>query len=551
MAKARLFYLPLGGAGEIGMNMYVYGYGPTGRENLIIVDAGISFPDSNSAPGIDLVIPDISWLRSHKKRIKGIFLTHAHEDHLGALARVLENIDAPVFGRRFTTLIASNKLAEFDIPTDFIQCVDQYPSIVDVGAFKVSFIPVTHSIPESSALLIESPAGRIVHTGDFRIDSKPLIGEPFDHNLWKQIGKGDVTALVCDSTNVFINREGRSESIIGPAFTNLFDESKGLVAATTFASNVARVRQIAEAAHNVGRSIVLLGRAMTRMTSAALEAGVISSFPPCVEPSVALGMPREKLLLLTTGSQGEDRSATTQLSYGKFRGFKLVAGDTMLFSSKTIPGNELSVAGVMNRLAALGVNVIEDHEQVYHVSGHANRPEVTKIHHLLSPDLVIPMHGEIRHLVEHARLAKLNGYNAVVVKNGQLLNLKSKKIEDHSDKIGKIYLDQDVMISEDSQSLKERRRMSREGVIFVNIIVYDEDNIYLCVECIGFEMIDNSMPDEFVKDFIIQKLEEIDCFDEKSAVSHEIEIANSLRKTVANLCGKRPILRINTVVNQR
>lgn len=549
MAKARLIYLPLGGAGEIGMNLYVYGYGPKGRENLIVVEAGIAFPNYLSPPGIDFVMPDISWLKKRAKRVKGIFLTHAHEDHVGAIVQLVEHIDAPVYARRFTSLLIQQKFEEVGFSPSYINCLDVEPHLVEVDGFKISFIPVTHSIPESSALLIESPIGRIVHTGDFRIDGNPMIGSPFDYKVWQKIGNDGVNVLVCDSTNVFVNRKGRSESVINQSLVNLFSETKGLVAATTFASNVARVRQIAEAGYNAGRSIVLLGRAMVKMTTVAQESGVITDFPPTISPEEGRRLPREKLLLLTTGSQGEPRSATTQLSYGKFRGYKLVSGDTLLYSSKTIPGNELSVSGAINRFASNGVKVIEDNNQIYHVSGHANEPELTELQHMLKPDLVVPMHGEIRHLFEHAELANRNGYNSKVVTNGQMLDLIDGEINFVDENVGKLFFDRKGFHPENAPHFRDRWKMAREGVVIVVVLESRSHEFSVAIDTIGFELNNTADLEDYIKK-AINGHSALEDFDDEISEFFEENLVRLVSKAISGEYGRKPIIRVFFVGNE-
>ena len=263
---------------------------------------------------------------------------------------------------------------------------------------KVGFLPISHSIPEASALVIDTPAGRVIHTGDFKIDETPVVGEPFDRALWKEVSSGGVRALVCDSTNVFSPHPGRSEATVGPEIEKLVQAAPNMVVATTFASNIARVKTLAEAGHRAGRSICLLGRAMRRMVEAAVESGVLTDFPKTVSPEDAADIPRQNLMLLATGSQGERRAASAALSRGKYLGLELTEGDLFLFSSKTIPGNEVEVARVMNNFSERGVDVVEDEGGLYHVSGHANRPDLEAMHELVAPKMVIPMHGEHRHL---------------------------------------------------------------------------------------------------------------------------------------------------------
>ncbi len=376
MSNERVIYLPLGGAGEIGMNAYVYGYGKPGKEKLILVDLGVTFPDMDGSPGVDLILPDISWLVKRKNDLEAIYVTHAHEDHVGAIAHYYGQLGAPVYARAFTANIARRKMAEHGHPEKAVKVVSPWPKTVKSGPFTVGFAPISHSIPESSALVIDTPKGRIVHTGDFKIDTSPGVGEPFDHAMFEDIGKDGVLALMCDSTNVFTQHEGRSEATVGPEIEKLVASAKGMVAATTFASNVARVLTLAGAGERAGRSICLMGRAMRRMVEASVETGVLKDFPPTVSPEDAKSMPRENLMLIVTGSQGERRAASAQLANGKYQGIKLKEGDLFLFSSKTIPGNERGVIRIMNQFSEIGVDVVDDDSGRYHVSGHANRPGI-------------------------------------------------------------------------------------------------------------------------------------------------------------------------------
>ena len=281
MSKSdRLIYLPLGGAGEIGMNAYVYGHGPADKERLIVVDLGVTFPDMDTSPGIDLIMADIAWLAENADRIDAIFITHAHEDHIGALALLWPRLKAPVYARKFTATIATLKMEEKGNPLDVIRTVSARPETIEAGPFRVQFVPVSHSIPESSALVIDTPAGRIVHTGDFKLDGTPIVGEPFNPEEWHAIAKegSGVKVLTCDSTNVFSPHPGRSEATLAEPLSKLIAEQKGMVVATTFASNVARLKTLAEAGQAAGRSICMLGRAMKRMITASVETGVLADF---------------------------------------------------------------------------------------------------------------------------------------------------------------------------------------------------------------------------------------------------------------------------------
>ena len=475
MSQKRLMYLPLGGAGEVGMNCYVYGYGPRDKERLIVVDLGVTFPDMDSSPGVDLIIPDIAWLEARKDRIDGVFITHAHEDHVGAVGHTYASLGAPIYTRVFTANIARRKLEEHGVAADAVTVMSAWPDQVALGPFKVGFLPISHSIPESSGLVIDTPEGRVVHTGDFKLDETPLVGEGWDPVLWGEIAKPGVKALVCDSTNVFSLVSGRSEATLGDNITQLVASADQLVVATTFASNVARVKTLAEAARRAGRSVCLMGRAMNKMVEAALETGVLSDFPPVISPEEALDVPRGNMMFLVTGSQGERRAASAQLANGKYRGHKLKEGDLFLFSSKTIPGNERGVIKIINLLSEIGVDVVDDSTGAYHVSGHANRPDLEAMHALMQPQILVPMHGEHRHLRAHANVAKAKGIQSVVAVNGMVINLSGNapKVEEFVE-TGRTYIDGSVQIGALDGVVRDRIRMSLNGHVMVSVILDDD-----------------------------------------------------------------------------
>jgi ribonuclease J len=477
MSANRLIYLPLGGAGEIGMNSYVYGYGPAGKERLILVDLGVAFPDMDTSPGVDLILPDVSWLHDKLDRLEAIFITHAHEDHIGALAPLWPQLKKKVYARRFTALIGKLKFDEAGLPKDQIVTVGPRPGTVEVGPFKVQFVPVSHSIPESSALVIDTPAGRIFHSADFKIDHNPVVGEAWDDARFAQIvAERPVKAMTCDSTNVFSTHEGRSESTLGPALTDLIRSSSGMVVATTFGSNVARLKTLAEAARAADRTICVLGRSMKRMLSASEEAEVLTGFPRTVSPEEALEVPRRNLMLLVTGSQGERRAASAQLSRGKYLGIEMKEGDTFLFSSKTIPGNERDVLRIWNAFSEKGVQVIDDQGGKYHVSGHANRPDLEHVHRLILPDMLIPMHGEHRHLTEHVRIATEAGIAAAVAPNGTMLDLTGDvpEVAEYVE-TGRLYLDGTALIGALDGVVRDRIRMALNGHALVTILLDEND----------------------------------------------------------------------------
>ncbi|MGA0539335.1 ribonuclease J [Neotabrizicola sp. VNH66] len=477
MTKDRLIYLPLGGAGEVGMNAYVYGYGAPGKERLILVDMGVTFPDMDSAPGVELIMPDMTWLEERADRLDAIFITHAHEDHIGGLGHLWPKLKARVYARRFTAAIGRLKLEEAGQPADTITTVEARPAVVEAGPFKVQFVPLAHSIPESAALIIDTPAGRIVHTGDFKLDRDPVVGEGWDDALWQGVAdEAPVKVLACDSTNVYSTHPGRSESTLQAPLTQLIQSAPSMFVATTFGSNVARLKTLAEAAVAADRSVCVMGRSMKRMLSVAQETGVLTVFPKTVSPEEALEIPRRNLMLLVTGSQGERRAAAAALSRGKYLGFEMREGDTFLFSSRVIPGNEKDVLRIWNSFSEMGVTVVDDTDGLYHVSGHANRPDLEHVHRLLLPDMLIPMHGEHRHLSEHARIATEAGIAARVATNGMMLDLTGEVpvVAEHVE-TGRIYLDGTVLIGALDGVIRERIRMALNGHVLATVILDEND----------------------------------------------------------------------------
>jgi len=472
--KNRLIYLPLGGAGEIGMNMYLYGYGPKNDERFILVDVGVTFPNMESSPGVDLIMADPSYIVERADRLEAIFITHAHEDHIGAIGLLYPQLQAPIFCRAFTSAIARNKMERHGQDTAAVNEVGIWPETVEAGPFTVGFAPISHSIPEASALVIDSPAGRIFHSGDFKIDPDPQVGEAFDPALMKEIAQGGIKAFVCDSTNVFNHNAGRSEASLPSAITEMMTHASGMVVATTFASNVARLKTLAQAATDAGRHVVMVGRAMNVMTQTAMSTGVLTDFPPVLSVEDAKGMPRDKLMVLATGSQGERRAASAQLAVGKYQGMELKQGDTFLFSSKTIPGNEVGVGRIHNQLAEKGVVVVAEDDR-YHVSGHANRPDLDRLQTLLNPELVVPMHGEYRHLREHAEMAIANGRASVIAPNGTMIDITNgAKVVAHID-TGRTYLDGTVLISAMDGIVRQRLQFAMRGHVVVSVMI-DEAN---------------------------------------------------------------------------
>ncbi|WP_342071372.1 ribonuclease J [Yoonia algicola] len=541
----RLIYLPLGGAGEIGMNAYVYGYGKPGKERLIVVDLGVTFPDMDGTPGVDLILPDIAWLKARKAQIEGIFITHAHEDHVGAIGHYWEQLGAPVYARPFTANIARRKLDEHGHPESVVKVVGVYPEMIKCGPLTVSYLPISHSIPESAGLLIDTPEGRVLHSGDFKIDENPVVGDPWNEALWEEVSKDGVKALICDSTNVFSRDPGRSESSIGDAIADMMKEAKGMVVATTFASNIARLKTLAIAAQKADRSVVLLGRAMRRMVEAATEVGILKGFPPVVSPEDALQMPRENVMLLVTGSQGERRAASAQLAQGNYMGIKLKDGDTFLFSSKTIPGNERGVIRIMNQLSELGVDVIDDAGGKYHVSGHANRPDLARLHQITKPQTLIPMHGEHRHLREHVKLGAESGLSGIVAVNGMMIDLSGNQptVAEYID-TGRTYLDGTVQVGAMDGIVRDRIRMAMNGHLIVTLII-DENDEPLgdpWVEIMGLAETgrNNAALVDVVEEDLSQFVNRANAKTLRDDVKLEKELKTIARKSAQGEIGKKP-----------
>lgn len=544
----RLIFLPLGGAGEIGMNMYLYGYGPRDKERFILVDVGVTFPSMDGTPGVDLIMPDTAYIEARAYRLDGIFITHAHEDHIGALGHLYSRLAAPIFTRKFTGAVARAKLEEHGQDIDRVQVMDAWPEQVELGPFKVGFMPVSHSIPEASGLVIDSPAGRVVHTGDFKLDADPIVGEPYNPALYREIAKNGVQALVCDSTNVFSPHAGRSESELGEHITKMMKEATGMVAATTFASNVARLKTLAQAGVDAGRSVVVLGRSMKKMLGYANFAGLIDDFPPVVDVEDAHDIPRENLLLLVTGSQGERRAASAQLANGKYLGMRLKEGDTFLFSSKTIPGNEVGVSRIINAFSEIGVNVVDEKAGHYHVSGHANRPDLAEIHGVFKPKMLIPMHGEHRHLRAHADLAAERNIPSAIAVNGAMVDLTDDTPEIVENiETGRVYLDGKRLIGAFDGVVLERMRMAIRGAVVVSLLF--EDNKLLgesWAEVLGLP--DTGAMEPSLQDALEETIDAELASVKRAVLASDDDVEKLVARTVSRVCkdlvGKKPVVKV-------
>ncbi len=471
MKDHSLIYSPIGGAGEIGMNMYAYGFKNKNKVSYILVDAGVSFPKMDTEPGVDLIFPNPKLILNNLRDLEGIFITHAHEDHLGAIGFIASKIDCKIFCRKFTAEIVKDKLKKVNVTNKRVVTVNEWPYEVKLKNASVTFFPTTHSVPEASFLIIKSGFGVVLHTGDFKIDKNPVFESSVNYeNLIKAIG-GRPSLCVVDSTNMLNKNKGKSESLLREPITKIIKESKGRVIFTSFASNLGRLKIIAEAGEKSGRSIAVFGRAMNNMLSKAIETSIFTDFPTLIDPRKAHIVPRENLLVIATGSQGEIRAASAQLSRGKYMGLELEDGDTFVFSSKTIPGNEISVNRIINNLSDKGVVVKYSDDREFHVSGHTNIPEMMDFYKKIKPPLVIPMHGEIRHLMGHKRVLAEKNIRAEIVRNGEIIEIdKALKIKkDVTNRPERLFVDGKIIAKSDNIAFRERSRMSSQGFVVLHI----------------------------------------------------------------------------------
>jgi ribonuclease J len=466
--EGEFVFAALGGLGEIGMNCALYGYGPPNARKWLMVDLGVAFAGED-LPGIDLIMPEIGFIEKAKKDLVGIVITHAHEDHFGALADLWPALGAPVYATRFAVELAeARRLGEPGAPKVPFRIVEQGDRVA-IGPFDVEFVAVAHSIPESCTLAIRTPAGLVVHTADWKIDPTPIIGLPTDEARLKALGDEGVLALVCDSTNVLREGESPSERDVAATLAGLIAKAKGRVVVTTFASNVARLRSAAEAGFAAGRQVCILGRAMERVVAVARECGMLDGVPQFSGIDAFDRLPRDKVLALATGSQGEPRAALSRLAEDVHPTAELAAGDTVIFSSRTIPGNEKAVGKLVNAFETTGVEIITDRNALVHVSGHPRRAELARMYSWVRPRIAVPAHGESLHLSEHAALAKTLGVPQVLrAFNGDLVRFAPGD----ATTIGKIgrgrrLKDGEILLPADQDCVGQRRRLSFAGVVSI------------------------------------------------------------------------------------
>lgn len=462
-----LLFVALGGSGEIGMNVNLYGC----RGQWIMLDLGLTFADS-SYPGIELILPDLSFIEDQQDRLSGIVLTHGHEDHIGALPYLAEELKAPLFATPFTAGLIAGKLEEEGLTGHVKLNTVERGATVELGPFKVTFVALSHSIPEGNGVLIETPFGSIFHTGDWKIDETPVICEAPSTDALRAIGDSGVLALVCDSTNVFQNEHSGSEDSVFAGLLAKTAEAEGRVLVTTFASNAARLQTIGRVSLETGRKLCIAGRSLERILRVAQATGYLRDFPSPLSFDEAMRLPRREVLIVATGGQGEPRAALGRIASGSHE-LKLGEGDTVIFSSRIIPGNEVAIGRIMNQLSDLGVRIVTERQAHVHVSGHPGRPELIEMYNWIRPRIVVPVHGEARHMAEHARLAIGHGVQfAVFQKNGEVIRLapgEPKKIEEV--RVGQLVLDGDVILPANGATVTERRRIGYSGLITVALPV--------------------------------------------------------------------------------
>ena len=550
MSNAReLVFVPFGGVGEIGMNLALYGLGSSRGGEWLCVDMGVSFADE-LLPGIDLIMPDVGFLEDERKNLAGIVLTHAHEDHFGAIFDLWPKLRVPVYATPFTAaLMAAKKEGELGAPDIPVRVV-QPGGRVQIGSFNVEFIPVAHSIPESNALAIRTPLGMVVHTGDWKLDPAPIIGQPTDEKKFRALGEEGVRAVVCDSTNAVREGESPSESEVAKSLNEIVKQAKGRVALTTFASNVARLRSAALAAAEAGREVVVVGRAMERVINVARELALLDGVPPFRGADAYHALPRNRVMVLLTGSQGEPRAALARIASDDHPEISLDAGDTLIFSSRTIPGNEKAVNRIVNAMIDIGIEVITDRNKLVHVSGHPRRGELARMYEWLKPDVVVPVHGEALHLSENAALARSIGIKEVVIcGDGDVVRLAPGPAQVIDElPAGRLYRDGNLLIDAESRTVAERRKLGFAGIVSVAVAVSGRGDLVgdPWIEMTGLPVAasaDKTMQ-EIVADAVEGALTSLPKGRRRDPGALEQAIERSVRGSVNAVWGKKPLCHV-------
>ena len=552
MKKEEFIFCPLGGSGEIGMNMNLFAYGNPENKKWIIVDIGVTFADE-TVPGIDLIYPDPGFIVDKKNDLLGLILTHAHEDHIGAIAHIWPKLLCNIYATPFTSVLIKEKFKEKKIDISNKLKIVELNGKIQLGNFKIEFVTLTHSILEPNGLSIETPAGTVLHTGDWKCDPNPLIGETINQKKLKEIGDKGVLAMICDSTNVFSPGRAGSELEVRESLLKIMLNKRKRIIVTSFASNVARMESIFYCAEKTGRKISLIGRSMHRIYKAARQCGYLNNLIKPTEARDAKKISREKIVYLCTGSQGEPNGAMMRISNYIHPDVYIESGDTVIFSSKIIPGNEKKLYKLHNQLVKNGIDVVSEENAFVHVSGHPNREDLKDMYNWVRPRSVIPVHGEHRHMIEHINFAKeMQVQYPVKVQNGDVLQLypgEKPKVVDKAPS-GRLYLDGNVSVGEESQAIKDRRNISYNGFLEITIIINDIGSI-VKKPIISFKGIPNNGENSnFIFD-LEDKIQDVcKTFSLKnSRQEHNLIEALKIncRKTVKEKTGKRPYTNVNLV----
>jgi len=552
MKKEEFIFCPLGGSGEIGMNMNLFAYGNPENRKWIIVDIGVTFAD-DTIPGIDLIYPDPGFIVDKKNDLLGLVLTHAHEDHIGAIAHIWPKLLCNIYATPFTSVLIQEKFKEKKIDIGNKLKIVELNGVVHLEPFKIEFVTLTHSILEPNGLSIKTPAGTVLHTGDWKCDPNPLIGETINEEKLKQIGEQDVLAMICDSTNVFSPGRAGSELDVRNSLLKIMRTKKNRIIVTSFASNVARMESIFYCANKTGRHIALVGRSMHRIYKAARKCGYLNNLIEPIDPRDVKKTSRGKILYLCTGSQGEPKGAMMRISNYIHPDVIIEEGDTVIFSSKIIPGNEKKLYKLHNQLVKNGIEVVSEENEFVHVSGHPNRDDLKDMYSWVKPKSVIPVHGEHRHMIEHINFAKeMQVPYPVKVENGDIVQLYPGEKPQVIDKapVGRMYVDGTVSVGEESQTIKDRKNLSYNGFLEITIIINDIGSV-VKKPVITFKGIPN---EDDIDSFVFDLEDKINSICKTFSLKNSNQernlieaIKTNCRKTVKEKTGKRPYTNVNLV----
>jgi ribonuclease J len=536
-----LLFLALGGSGEIGMNVNLYGC----RGKWLMCDLGLTFADPDY-PGIDLILPDLEFIEQRREDLIGIVLTHGHEDHIGAIPYLAADLKVPLYATPFTAGLIAGKLEEEGLTGQVKLNIVERDGWIDLDPFRVEFVALAHSIPEGNGLLIETPHGRIFHTGDWKIDETPVLGEPSSVETLKAIGDDGVLALVCDSTNVFEQEASGSEAGVHHGLEAAVLAARGRVLVTTFASNAARLETIGRVALATGRKVCVAGRSLDRIIRVARASGYLQDFPDPVRFDEAMRLPRDELLIIATGGQGEPRAALARIAFGQHE-LKLTEGDTVIFSSKVIPGNEIGIGRIMNALSDLGILTVTAKQAPVHVSGHPARPELAEMYRWIRPQMLVPVHGEARHMAEQARFGLSEGIpQAIVQKNGDLIRLAPggpEKIGE--ERVGRLVLDGDVILAAGGTTINERRKVAQFGFIAVAISLDQRGRLVgePAIRPLGVPI--EADRDDFIRDAIVSATRAAESGDNEERLKEKVRLA--VRRCATAWTGKKPLVDVMVI----